>query len=139
MRARGYFTIEAAYIFTLITSIVVGLLRLDLFLHDSLLSDASKILGGIRYQQTACCYYDNERNEINYLALIKEPLIGGSGRLDTEKVLIEDKVATYYLEFRLFQKNAISSTGIQDVISFHNNASLLRASGKVVQLIQGGE
>lgn len=60
MRLKGYMSIEATYIFTITAWIVVSLIRFDFYLHDNLLSDACKVLGGIRYYQAERFYYKGE-------------------------------------------------------------------------------
>lgn len=48
MRAKGMFTVEAAYIFTFIMVIIYGIFQITFYLHDVIVGNSSKIQAGIR-------------------------------------------------------------------------------------------
>jgi hypothetical protein len=76
MRLKGYFTLVASYIFTAVTLLAVGLIRLDFYLHDSLINDTAKILGGLRYFQVTSAHYDMEKESIDRKECANVPVIG---------------------------------------------------------------
>lgn len=138
MRLKGYFTLEASYIFIAATLLVAGLIRLDFYLHDSLINDTVKILGGLRYFQVSSVHYDMENECIDREAIANTPVI----RNDTEfnrraMVTINNNVSEYYLEKRIGMDCALTDTDLQDVILSRDNAEVVRSGGKLVQVIGG--
>lgn len=136
MRMKGYLTIEATYIFVITTWIVVSLIRFDFSIHDNLLNDACKVLGGIRYYQASNFYYKG--NSIRETDIANSPVIGD----DRDFVVnacsgIESDVEKYYEEKRLGWDENLSTTPISKVITVGDNANLVRSGGEIVKLIGG--
>lgn len=137
MRARGYFTIEAAVIFSFYTLIVVSFIQFGMMLHDGLVSDVSRILGGIRCYQAQCFFYETDTESISYTKRICAPVIG-SDNSDINKG-IESLALAYYREKQLSPANSISNTKVSNVFSLPDNAERIRAGSRVIMLINGGK
>lgn len=136
MRVKGYMTIEAAYIFTITTWIVVSLIRVDFYIHDNLLNDTCKILGGIRYYQAEYFYYKGE--SIREKSIANSPVIGDDNDfVKSAGKDIDENVKTYYEEKNLGMDGGLSSTPLDEVITIGDNANLVRSGGQVVKLIGG--
>lgn len=136
MRLKGYFTIEAAFIFAFVTLLVVGIVKLDFLIHDNLLSDVTKILGGIRYYQAAEFHYNPEKYKINITSLINAPvLLEDNDFNDEAKVVINQNIKTFYEERKIGIDSTMSDTEIDSIITANNNAEVIRAGGKLIQII----
>jgi hypothetical protein len=138
MRLKGYFTLEASYIFTAVTLLVVGLIRLDFYLHDSLINDTAKILGALRYFQVTSAHYDMEKEAIDRRACAKVPVMG----YDTDfnqpvMVKVKKSVSEYFYEKSIGLDCKMSSTDFRDVIFLRDNAEVVRSGGKLVQVVGG--
>lgn len=136
MRVRGYMSIEASYVFAITTLIVVCLIRFSFYVHDNLLNDTCKILGGIRYYQADKFYFKGES--------IREKNIANSPVLGTDYEFIqsacsdiEDDVKSYYEEKNLGFDGELSNTSLAKIITIGDNANLVRSGGQVVKLIGG--
>lgn len=66
MRAKGMFTVEAAYIFTFIMVIIYGIFQITFYLHDVIVGNSSKIQAGIRLYEAKAFYYDAKKEKIDY-------------------------------------------------------------------------
>ena len=106
MRAKGMFTVEAAYIFTFIMVIIYGIFQITFYLHDVIVGNSSKIQ-----------------------AVIKEP------SFDNETEEIKKRMVNYYESHILSRRYQYSADNLEDVISVQNNAALVRKSGRAVQFI----
>ena len=138
MRLKGYFTLEATYIFTAVTLLVVGLIRLDFYLHDSLVNDVAKILGGIRYYQVSSTYYDMEKECIDREKTANTPVIGIDYDFNYEVMTqINNNVSIYYNEKIIGTDVELTDTRLDEVILPHNNAEVVRSAGRAVQVVGG--
>ena len=136
MRLKGYMSIEAIYIFTIATWIVVSLIRFDFYLHDNLLNDTCKILGGIRYYQAERFYYKGE--SIREKAIANSPVLGEDYDFGDDACTdIENDVKVYYEEKNLGFDGALSDTALDKIVTIGDNANLVRSGGQVVKLIGG--
>lgn len=136
LRLKGYVTIEASYIFTIVTLIVLGLIRVTFYIHDGMLSDCCTILGGIRYYQAKEFYYTGE--SIREKEIANAPIIGDSYEFiaDVESKIVKN-MESYYDEKKLSSEGALSTTDFKDVITVKGNADLVQAGGEAVKLIGG--
>lgn len=138
MRLKGSMTIEAAYIFPFLVFLVAAIIALDFKLYDSLLSDTYKILGGMRYRQSEMFYYDINDQGIDYQRIACSPVLSEDKTfISNQKLLINKSVTELYIEGRLSSQNDLSSTAIDDVITAEDNANIVRAGGKVMEIIGG--
>lgn len=138
MRLKGEFTLEAAVIFPLITAIIVGIIILDFTLHDRLLGDVSKILGGIRYYESETFYYDAGFQQIRPQQIACSPVFGEDKEFaQKQKQVISNITADYYLKNKIGFEPQFTKTDIGKVFDMNDNAALVRAGGKVVQVIGG--
>ena len=138
MRLKGYFTLEASYIFTAVTLLVLGLIRIDFYLHDSIINDTAKILGGLRYFQVTSAHYDMEKESIDRKECANVPVIGND--MDFNRpvmVKIKNSVSSYFYEKTIGWECKMSSTDLQEVILPRDNAEVVRSGGKLVQVIGG--
>ncbi len=138
MRLKGYFTLEASYIFTAVTLLVLGLIRLDFYLHDSLINDTAKILGGLRYFQVSSAHYNMEEECIDREAVANTPVIGEDIKFNKPvMVKVKTSVSEYFFEKTIGLECKMSSTDLKDVILPRDNAEVVRSGGKLVQVIGG--
>lgn len=136
MRLKGYMSIEATYIFTITAWIVVSLIRFDFYLHNNLLSDACKVLGGIRYYQAERFYYKGE--SIKEKNIANSPVLGEDYDFVNDACGdIEKNLSTYYEEKNLGLDGELSKTALDKVVTIGDNANLVRSGGQVVKLIGG--
>lgn len=136
MRLKGYMSIEATYIFTITAWIVVSLIRFDFYLHDNLLSDACKVLGGIRYYQAERFYYKGE--SIKEKNIANSPVLGEDYDFVNDACAdIEKNLSTYYEEKNLGLDGELSKTALDKVVTIGDNANLVRSGGQIVKLIGG--
>lgn len=138
MKLRGYMTVEAAYVFAALVFVVAGLIKLNFYLHNSLLSDVCKIVGGIKYYQAEAFYYDVDTERINTNEICNSPIFGESKSFaKTAKDELDKSVSKYYLEKSLSIENELSDAEIDKIMDIQDNANLIRASGRAVQIIGG--
>lgn len=136
MKLRGYMTVEASYIFSIFTIIVVGLIRLNFYVHNNMLSDVCLVLGGIRYSQ-AELYYSKD-GKIDKEAIANSPVFTESKDFAAiEKGKIMRTVEAYYNEKYLGIDGEMSDTDISEVIDINDNASLVRSGSRLIQVIGG--
>ena len=136
MKMKGYLTIEATYIFVILTWLVISLIRFDFNIHDNLLNDTCKILGGIRYYQAKNFYFKG--NSIREADIAKSPVLGEDKDFIKDAASdIESDVEMYYDEKQLGWDENLSSTAISKVITVGDNANLVRSGGEVVKVIGG--
>ena len=111
---------------------------LDIYLHDGLLSDVSKILGAVRYYETENFYYDIDDRKIDLNQVVASPLIFEDDEFtEKNKDLIEKCVNEYFSYKRLGKQSELSQTDIRDVLELNDNAHIVRSGGKIIQLIGG--
>lgn len=137
MKAGGYFTIEAAVIFSFYTLVVVSFINLGMALHDGVVSDVSRVLGGLRYYESDVFFYETATGTINYEKRICAPVLGQDNTNEGDR--IEGLANAYYRGKRLSTRNSISRTEVSQVFSLPDNAERIRAGSKVIQLINGGK
>lgn len=138
MRFRGYMTVEAAFIFAAVIFVVAGLIKLNFYLHNGMLSDACKIVGGIKYYQAEKFYYDVETGRINTDEICKSPVFGENKSFaESAKKNLDDSINKYYAEKRLSSENELSDAGIDEIVEIPDNANFIRAGGRAVQVIGG--
>ncbi len=138
MKLRGYMTVEAAFIFTALILIVAGLIKLNFHLHNGLLSDSCKIIGGIKYYQAERFYYDVEKSCIDTTAICNSPVLGESKDFaEAAEKALNESVSKYYAEKSLSVENELSDAEIDEIIDLPDNANLIRAGGRAVQVIGG--
>lgn len=138
MKLKGSMTIEASYIFPFITMLAAAIIVLDFMLYDSLLSDAQKILGGIRYHEAETFYYDVETEQTDFYGIVCSPVLSeDKAFLSRQKLLINKSVSESYVDGRLDGRNKLSDTDVEDVITAGDNAAVVRAGGKAVEIIGG--
>ena len=138
MRLKGYFTLEASYIFTAITLLVLGLVRLDFYLHDSLINDTAKILGGLRYFQVTMAHYDMEKECIDREGIANTPVIGEDIEFNRPVMTkVKNSVNEYFSEKTVGLDCELSGTDLENVILNRDNAEVVRSGGKLVQVIGG--
>lgn len=136
MKLKGYMSIEATYIFTIVTLIVVSLIRFDFYLHDNLLNDTCKVLGGIRYYQAERFYYNGE--SIREKSIANSPVLGEDyDFVENAYADIEKNVKVYYEEKNLGLDGGLSNTALDKIVTIGDNANLVRSGGQVVKLIGG--
>lgn len=136
MRMKGYLSIEATYIFAITSWIVVSLIQCNFNIHDNMLNDACKVLGGIRYYQARNYYYKGE--SIRETAIANSPVLGENMEfVDSAVSEIEEDMKTYYSEKKLGWEEELSSTKISKVITVGDNANLVRSGGEVIKVIGG--
>lgn len=138
MRLKGSFTVEGAFIFSWFFLIIAGIIMLDIYLHDGVLSDVSKILGAVRYYETENFYYDIDDRKIDLNQVVASPLIFEDDEFtEKNKDLIEKCVNEYFSYKRLGKQSELSQTDIRDVLELNDNAHIVRSGGKIIQLIGG--
>lgn len=136
MKLKGGFTLEAAFIFPLMTAIIAGIIILDFTLHDKMLSDASKILGGIRYHEAEAFYYDAGFERISLQKIACSPVFGEDEEFtDKQKQVISNLALNYYLGGKIGYEPQFTKTDISSVLDINDNASVVRAGGRVIQVI----
>lgn len=138
MRLKGYFTLEASYIFTAVTLLVVGLIRLDFYLHDGLINDTAKILGGLRYFQVTSSHYDMEKETIDRKECANAPVLGYDTDFNQPVMIkVKKSISEYFYEKTIGLDCKMSSSDLRDVILPRDNAEVVRSGGKMVQVIGG--
>lgn len=138
MKLRGYMTVEAAFIFAALIFVVAGLIKLNFYLHNGLLSDACKIIGGIKYYQAEKFYYDVETGIINTEKICNSPVFGESKSFEeSAKEQLDDSINEYYAEKSLSVENELSDADIDEIVKISDNANFIRAGGRAVQVIGG--
>lgn len=138
MKLKGYMTVEATYIFVFLTIIVVGLIRLNFFIHNNMLSDACLILGGIRYSQAE--HYSAKDGKISTEAIANSCVFSEKSQIAyAEKNKIINTMKEYYYEKSLGIDGELSDTDISDVININDNAALVRSGGRLIQVIGGNK
>ena len=136
MRLKGYMSIEASYVFAITTLIVVGLIRVSFYIHDNLLNDTCKILGGIRYYQADKFYFNGE--SIREKNIANSPVVGTDYEfIQSANSDIQDNVRSYFDEKKLGFDGELSNTSLEKIITIGDNANLVRSGGQVVKLIGG--
>lgn len=134
MRAKGMFSVEAAYIFTFIMVIIYGIFHITFYLHDVIVGNSSKIQAGIRLYEAKAFYYDAKKQKIDYNQIILKPVIKEPS-FDNETEEIKKRMVNYYESHILSRHYQYSADNLEDVISVQNNAALVRKSGRAVQFI----
>lgn len=135
MRLNGNFTVEAAVIFPLLTLMVVMVIKWDFYLHDVLLADTCKIMGGLRALEEEAFYYDMNIERIDPKRVAESPLIGRN--TVARSPLITARVVDYFGKNKLGNEVQLSTTPYTDVIACRSNAEIVRAGGRAVQIIGG--
>lgn len=133
MRLKAIFTIEAAYVYSFIALLVVGIIYLNFDLHDRVLIDSSKIQAGVRIYEANSFYYDNEKKQINTREIVCSKIFEKKGF--SEKTNIRNSVTKYYKEYGLLAKKDMDINGIGKTISVSKNADFVRKGGRVIELI----
>ena len=135
MKLKAYFTIEASYIFAFITFLIIAFIRLDYKLHDRVLNDSCKILCGIRMYQADAFYYDVKTQHLDYLSIIASPVIGEDEEFkELMHVKIVQKQMDYYEKANLSGEE-LDMSNVQDIMNVKKNADVIRAGGKIVNII----
>ena len=138
MKLKGYMTVEATYIFSFITILVVGLIRLNFYMHNNMLSDACLILGGMRYSQAE--HYYCVDGKIDTKAIANSSVFTEKSKAaGDEKLRIIRNVEAYYSEKYLGIDGELSNTDISEIIDINDNAALVRSGGRLIQVIGGNE
>lgn len=138
MRLKGEFTVEATFIFSFFLIMIVAFINLDLTLHDAVVSDAAKVNGGIEYRESMFFCRNADNGIIDKSAVIGKPLIGKKDYYSgQQKLKICQNVSGYYDTHRFSAISQISETDIEDVMTAGDNAQIVRAGGKAVQIIGG--
>ncbi len=138
MRLNGSFTVESAVIFPIFTIIVIMFIRFDFRLHDALISDVGKIMGGLRYLESESFYYDIETENLNATRIAESPVLGKDNvYAGQQRAAISARVQLYYNSNRLGNEVGLSTTGIDKVIDCGSNATRVRSGGRAVQVIGG--
>lgn len=135
MKVKGVFTIEAAYIFSILTVIILLIIRLDFNLHDKVVNDSCKIQSGIRLYETDNFYFNPETDRIDYVRIINAPILKEDGYYREKKTVILDRCKSYYGEYALSEDNAINTDNTGQIVYMKNNAALIRKSGRLVQFV----
>ena len=111
---------------------------MDFYLHDSLINDVCKVLGGIRYRQAAVFYYDVGKDEIDTDKIANSPVMGEDKSFArTANELIDKNIIEYFTEKTIAGDNECTDTKTEDVIKATDNAQLVRSGGRLVQIIGG--
>lgn len=135
-RLKGSFTLEATVIFPLITVIIVGVIILDFTLHDRLLNDAGKILGAVRYHEAESFYYDAVFERIRLQKIAGSPVLGEDKAFaGKQRIAISRKSEDYYLQNKIGAEPQFTATDIRDVLDINDNAGVVRAGGRLVQIM----
>lgn len=137
MRIKGYFTIEAIYIVAFFTGFVVLFINLDFYLHDQVLNDAIKVLGGWRYMQSYNCNYDIEQECIDYSHVYMESSLYKDSWIEEQELLLEEKTKTYFCLKQMGNENEITDTSITEVMNINKNSEIVRAGGEIIKIIGG--
>ena len=138
MRLIANMTIEASYIFPFIGILVAAFIMLDFKLYDGILNDSVKILGGLRYHAAENFYYDCAEDKIDYVEKNSSPVLSGSKAfLAAQKIKISKVLNEAYGNERLSINDSMSGTDFTAVIKSVDNAGLVRAGGRAVQIIGG--
>ncbi|MBD5156623.1 MAG: hypothetical protein HDT13_03175 [Butyrivibrio sp.] len=136
MKLKGGFTLEAAVVFPVIASIIVGIIILDFTLHDKLLSDVSKILGGIRYHEAESFYYDAGFESISLQKIACSPIFGEDAEFaNKQKQVISNLSVNFYLANKIGYEPQFTKTDIGAVLDINDNASVVRSGKKLIQVI----
>lgn len=136
MKLKGGFTLEAAVVFPVITAIIAGIIILDFTLHDKLLSDVSKILGGIRYHEAESFYYDAGFERISLQKIACSPIFGEDEEFaDKQKRVINNLCVDFYLGNKIGYEPQFTKTDIGAVLDINDNAAIVRSGGKLIQVI----
>ena len=139
VRLKGYFTVEATYIFAFIAFLVIAFIRLDYKLHDRVVNDSSKIQTGVRRYQAKEFYFDIKKGSIDYLGIIASPVIGEDENFINKMYkVIEEKQREYYYGQRLGAED-INLENTTDIINLKKNADVIRAGGRIVEVIGGAK
>ena len=138
MRLRANMTIEASFIFSFIGMLVAAFIMLDFKLYDGILNDSVKILGGLRYHAAETYYYDCATDKIDYAQRASSPVLSGNKTfMAAQKIKISKILNTAYGNGRLNNNDSMSGSDFTSVIKSVDNAGLVRAGGRVVQIIGG--
>lgn len=138
MRLNGSFTIEASVIIPLLTIMVVSIILLDFVLHDNIVNDVSKIMGGLRYQDVDKFYYDTTDNGISVAKIAQAPIVGDDQNFIREQnYYINRSVESYFNQKRISTQTSLSQTALNAVITAKSNSEIIRAGGRAVMVIGG--
>ena len=138
MRLKGEFTVEAAFVFSIFFIIIAAFINLDFTIHDAVVSDTAKITMGIDYRESEIYCRDTESNRISVKAVISKPVIGSNKKFaDAQKEIINSMAQEYFDKHRIAVFSELSGTDIEDVMTAEDNAQIVRAGGKVVEIIGG--
>ncbi len=136
MRLKGFFTPEAAVIFSFIAFFTVGTIRLVYTLHDRVLNDSSKIQAGIRMYQAENFYYDTDSGKIDYTGIICSPVLKtdeDNFKSTEEKVM--KKINDYYYEHCFGTDKNMTLSDYYGIINTGKNADVIRAGGRMAEFI----
>ena len=138
MNLKGEFTVEAAFIFSIFLLITAAFINLDLMIHDAVVSDTAKVIGGIEYRESEIYFRNTDNGKIDVSAIVRKPLAGNNKTFAAQqKIQTEQKAEGYFENHRLTAQSKFSVTDIGSVITAGDNAQLVRAGGKAVQIIGG--
>ena len=131
-------TVEASYIFSFFTILVVSLIRLDFYFHNNMLSDTSLVIAGLQYTQAQ--YYYAKNGALDKESIANSPIFGENRDFAaTEKGRLQREVEVYYGEKKLGKEGVLSDTDFADVIAINDNANLVRSGGRLIQVIGGSD
>lgn len=138
MKLKGSFTLEGAVIFPMITMLIIQIVMLDFLLHNKLLGDVCKIMGAIRYHEAEAFYYDSVFEQISLQRIVCSPVLGKDEDFITKQKSAIDKVSIdYYMNNMIGTQTSYTVTDISKVIDINDNAAVVHAGGKIVQIIGG--
>lgn len=139
MRAKGYFTVEAAFIISILVMVIAQIIKLDFYLHDCLVLETSHILSEIRYKNADEYYYDADNKSIEVNELIKEPVEGGDTEFanSAEKV-INTIMSDYFDSAAIYNEVQYEDFDSDDIeISLFGHSDLVRL-GESIKRLTGG-
>ena len=138
MRLRGEFTVEAAFISSFVFLIIAAFINLDLTVHDAVINDVTKVMGGIEYRESKYFFRNADNGKIETEAVIEKPLTGKNDLYaDQQKIIISRNAEDYYASHKISSLSQGSDTDIGNVLTAGDNAMIVRAGGKAVQIIGG--
>jgi len=138
MRLNGYMTLEASFIFAFLTGLIVLIVNLDFFLHDSLLSDAVKVVGAVRYRESKNFYYEYDDGGID-IGRIACSTVFSENDKNASSAEIDRAMEACYEEWKLGTERELSETEIEDICNNYDSAEIVRRGGRIMQLIGGGK
>lgn len=137
MRRSGYFTLEASFIFSFFIFLILGIINLDFYLHDSLLSDSLLFTSGLSYRQHKF-FCSQKEDTVDVKAILACPVLL-KDRKDLKKLEKElsENASKTFANRKIGQKTEYTSTSCTDIFTDKSNPEIIRAGSRSVKLLGG--